>query len=245
LSVKSFFDTHSHHHAYHKDPTFYDPIVNYLKKTELGGRLRILDLGCGDGKFIKSMIAGGVKGEFYGADISFSMINLAKEDLRDKGAELLVADGFKLPIKAGFEFDIIHIDAILHHLIGKTRGKSIQQVHRILDILVKSLSENGALLVEEFNFVSYCIPSITSFMLFYGLKLLNFLHLDVRKVTNEIQPGLEVNFFYDKQLQKLFEKYGSVQIIRKKRHKVSRWKHLFLLKETGNISYLVRLNKSR
>jgi len=241
MSVKNYFDIHSHHSAYHKDPSFYEPILNHFKKVESAGRIRVLDIGCGDGRFIKYMIEGGVKGEFYGIDLSFGMIGTARENLQGKGVELLIADGFNMPVKSGTEFDTIHIDMVLHHLIGKTRSKSIRLVHRMLGILTKMLPENGTLIIEEITYLSYFIPSITSFVIFYGLKLLNFLHLDFSKITRQIQPRLEVNFFYDRQLEKILEKYGTVQKIRAEPKKVSIGKRLLFLRELNYLSYVVKI----
>jgi len=190
------------------------------------------------------MIEGGVEGEFFGSDLSLAMVHLAKEKFQNEDVNLIVADGFMLPLKTGTKFDIIHVDAVLHHLIGKTRKESIRKVEKILDKLGKTLSENGFLIVEEFNFVSYLFPSISSTFVFYCLKLLNFFHLDLSKISNEIQPGLEVNFFNDKQLKKLLEKYGTVQQIRIKRNKSLMWKRLFLLKEQGPMAYSIRIKPS-
>ncbi len=206
--------------------------------------MKIFDFGCGDGFFIKKMIDDGIEAEFFGSDLSTSMINLSKEKFRNEDVNLFVADGFMLPFSAKTKFDIIHVDAVLHHIIGKTRRESIVKVEKILEKLGKALSENGRIIVEEFNFTSYFIPSISSFIVFYFLKLFNFLKLDLSKIYDEFQPGLEVNFFNDKQLKKLLEKYGEVEQIRKIRKKSLIWKRLFLLKEQGTISYSVRIKPS-
>jgi len=245
MSVKDYFDKYSHHHAYHKKPNHYEAILKYLKNLEPTKTKKIFDFGCGDGFFIQKMKENGIKGEFYGSDLSKSMIYLAKKKFPNRDVNLFVADGFNLPLLQGTCFDIIHVDAVLHHLIGKTRKESLAMVETIIDKLGKTLSKNGILIVEEFNFVSYFSPSITSILVFYGLKILNFLKLDLSKFSDEIKPGLEVNFFNDLQLKKILEKYGNVQQLRKKSVKNLKWKHLFLLKEQGHISYSVNMNMSK
>ena len=117
------------------------------------------------------------------------MVNLAKEEFPNKDVGLFVADGFKLPLRENTKFDIIHIDGVLHHLIGKTRKESFTKVEKILNILGKALSNNGVLIVGEFNFVSYLFPSFTSFFVFYCLKLINFFNLDISKFSDEVKPG--------------------------------------------------------
>jgi hypothetical protein len=90
------------------------------------------------------------------------------------------------------------------------------------------------------HYVSHIKPNITSSIIFYGLKLLNFLRLDIGRILNEIQPGLEVNFLYDKEVEKLLEQYGTVCLIKKDLwKKIPKLYKFFLLKELGHISYMV------
>ena len=168
------------------------------------------------------------------------MINLANDKLRKDNVELFLADGFKMPVKPGVKFDAIHVDMILHHLVGKTRAESFKLVHRMLDILMNMVSEKGVLIIEEHVTDTYFIPSLGSLISFYGLKFLNFLHLDISKFVDEIQPGLEVNFFHEKQLKKILEKYGETERIRKKTSKPTRFRRLFLVKEVGTMSFVVK-----
>ena len=239
--TKSYFDKHSHHHPYVKDPTFYQSIINNIKRIRAKDQLRVLDLGCGNGSFIKGLITSGVNGIFIGTDVSDNMIKDAKSDLsQNEQVQLLVADGFNLPMSSETKFDLIHLDSVLHHLIGNTRAQSISSVNAMLKLLADRLTEDGVLLIEEMYYISHVFPNITSSLIFYGLKLLNFLHLDINKLRSEFQPGLEVNFFSQKQIEKLLQPYGMVKMIR--RHPWTRMPTMyrfFLLKEAGHISYMV------
>jgi SAM-dependent methyltransferase len=237
--IKSYFDNHATLHAYHNDPSFYLSLISHIKKIESGSRIKILDVGCGDGGFIKSTIMTGIDAVFVGTDVSHSMINMAKNNLDCSKVELFIADGFKLPIKSEIKFDLIHISSVLHHLIGNTRSQSMFLINRMLDLLIDRLSENGVLAIDELHYVSHIIPNITSSVIFYGLKLLNFLHLDLSRIRIEFQPGLEVNFLYDKKLEKLLERYGKVNLIKKEMWKMPNFYKFFLLKEFGSISYIV------
>jgi SAM-dependent methyltransferase len=243
MRAKTYFDMHAHHHAYHKDPAFYVPIIDHVRNLKFGPdkKIRILDLGCGDGSFIKNMIAAGMNAEFIGSDISSAMIHIAKKKLNGQsGVELFIADGFKLPLTSETKFDLIHIDSVLHHLIGKTRAKSQYIASQMLGMLTSRLSENGILVVEEMYYVSYLIPQITSSLIFYGLKLLNLLRLDLSRIISEYQPGLEVNFFYDEQIERMLGRHGdTVLLIKRDPDTVPKLYRFFLLKEFGHISYSV------
>src|SRR5919108_3231448 len=133
--IKSYFDNHAHHYAYHTDPSFYLSIISSIQKIKPGERIKVLDVGCGDGSFIKSMVMTGIDANIIGTDVSLSMINIAKKNLNYPRVELFLADAFKLPLKSESKFDLIHIDSVLHHLIGNTKYQSMSLVKRMLKVL--------------------------------------------------------------------------------------------------------------
>ncbi|MDQ6865575.1 MAG: hypothetical protein M3044_17325 [Thermoproteota archaeon] len=102
-----------------------------------------------------------------------------------------MCDGLKKPLKPEVKFDIIDVDSVLHHLIGRIRTESVRLIHLFCKQLKDRLSENGSLVVEVY--------------VFYGMKLLNFLRLDVSKLVGDLLPGLEVNFLHHKQIEELLE----------------------------------------
>ena len=241
--VKSYFDRHTHDDAYHKSPDYYFSLIEHLKKEfKLNEKIKILDVGCGDGSFIKDMMDSGISADSMGMDISLKMINIAKDIITNFTVELINADVFNMPLKSDYKFDLIHIDCVLHHLIGKTRSDSIRLSEQILRKLVDRLSENGILIVEEWLYLSYFIPQLTSTIIFYGLKLLNFLHLDITKVVNEIKPGLEVNFFHGNELENLLKRNGTTIFIEKrvKHTAIPRLYRCLLLKDLEYISYIAK-----
>lgn len=213
--------------------------MNDLQRKDPNGIVKILDIGCGDGSFIKSVLTEGIHADFIGVDISIKMLKMAKNSLESSGVQLLAADGFKMPLKPGSKFDLIHIDSVLHHLIGKTRAESVRLIDLFCKQLKDRLSENGSIVVEEIYYVSYIFPQITSSLIFYGLKLLNFLRLDVSKIVGELLPGLEVNFLHNNQIEELLEQYGKVKLIKQTPWPIPRLYRLFLLKNLGHISYLI------
>jgi SAM-dependent methyltransferase len=247
-TIKSYFETHSHN--YLKSPELYFSIVTHLKNIiTMNPNARFLDVGCGDGSFVKTLIREGIKMHFFATDISLSMIRTAKENLANHNVQLFAADGFNIPLKSDIKFDIIHIDSVLHHLIGKTRSKSMRLIEQMIELLVARLSPNGILIVEEWYYISYIFPTLTSFIVFYGLKLLNFLKLDLSKFTKEIRLDLEVNILHPDQISDLLSTYGSVHLLEKRSgyhgmHNipggVPASYRLFLLKDSGHITYILK-----
>jgi SAM-dependent methyltransferase len=237
--VKSFFETHAHDYKMH--PSFYSTIANKIKQDVSNlSDLKLLDVGCGDGTFIKSLINAGMRAEFLATDISFTMSNMARINLRLNRTEILVADAFNIPINAGKRFDVIHIAFLLHHLIGKTRAESKNLARKLISTLIGMVSENGTLIVEEVYYNSYFLPRLTSSIIFYITKLLSFIHFDSIHITNNYKPGLQVNFFSQFELEELLRDYGSVHLLYRNPWKVPELYRIFLLKEFGNIVYTLR-----
>lgn len=234
--MKSYFES-SHVHRYIKTPEFYSSIAEEIKKVVPENRtLSFLDIGCGDGSFMKALAEQGLEGEYVGVDLSKDMLLVASQNLHGLQATLVLADGLRLPFGVAKRFDVIHIDSVLHHLIGKTRGESLRLVERMLEVLIGKISSNGLLIVEEVYYDSYIYSKITSFLVFYGLKMVNSLELDL-SFTKEIRPGLEVNFLHEKQLEQMLGRHGPVSLLNRMVWDVPHTYQLFLLKERGHITY--------
>jgi SAM-dependent methyltransferase len=78
--------------------------------------MRVLEVGCGDGKNLGALAARGVQVTAF--DLSSSAISLAQVQVRQGlRADLLVADGRSLPFRAG-SFDAV----ILYHVAGHLRA---------------------------------------------------------------------------------------------------------------------------
>jgi SAM-dependent methyltransferase len=212
--------------------------MNDIQRRKPDSRIKILDIGCGDGSFIKNVLTAGIDADMIGFDISINMLKMAKNNL-DCHVQLFAADGFTMPLQPEAKFDLIHIDSVLHHLVGKTRTESSHLIDLFCKQIMDRLSKNGSLLVEEVYYDSHLFPQITSCMIFYGLKLLNFLRLDVNKIVVELLPGLEVNFLHRKQLEELFKQYGTIQLVKQTPWPVPRLYRFLLLKDLGHISYTI------
>lgn len=241
--VKEYFDKNYHQHAYHNNPTHYEPIVDYIRSyRSKSNDLRILDFGCGDGSFIKSLITAGIKANYFGTDLSHRMIKSTALDPIFATSNFFVSDGFNLPIHEQCMFDVIHLDSVLHHLIDKSWRKSRGLSNRMLEILYGKLKKDGILIIEDIFYDSYIHPSLTSLIIFYGLKLFNKLHFDIGKVLKEYHPGLEVRFLQTGELEVCINQAQNRINLRRNKWKVPFSYKLFMLREFGHSSYIVVKN---
>jgi len=222
-------------------------VMNLIKTNYIKGGSRFLDLGCGDGTLIKSSNSVIADFQFLGTDVSHEMIKMAQDNLRGINVDFIVCDGFYLPIKNEIRFDFIHSAYVLHHLIGPTKGKSLKLVAKLLRILRQRLSDNGILIIQEVYYDSYIIPSVTSGLLFYMLKLFNFLKLDISALIKEFQLGLEVNFMHTSEIKNLLEQLeGTVRMVGKDRWVIPLLGRMLLLRDQGSVTFTFELrNKLR
>ncbi len=120
-----------------------------------GSFLKVLDVGCGNGRFGKFLIDQGKKIEYIGIDSNQFLLDIAQEKLPQ--AKLISQDILK-PIKIKEKFDLISLFGVLHHVPGReNRLKLLQE-------LTKLLSRNGLLVFTNWHFNkfkrfnSYVIP---------------------------------------------------------------------------------------
>jgi SAM-dependent methyltransferase len=197
---------------------------------------------------MNDMINSGISADLMGMDLSLKMINMAKDKVKKNPAvQLMNADAFNMPLRSNHKFDLIHIDSVLHHLIGKTRSDSLRLSDQMLHQLTNRLTENGILIVEEWAYVSYLVPQFTSTIIFYGLKLLNLLHLDVSNIVKEIKLGLEVNFLHGKELESLLKNNGATIVMEKRMPReqgIPLLYRCFLLKNVEYVSYMAKAHST-
>jgi SAM-dependent methyltransferase len=237
--VRSFFETHAHNYKMY--PSFYTTIANKIKESVSEWTdLKLLDVGCGDGTFIKALIDVGVEAQFLATDFSFTSAAMARMNLWSSNTQIFVADAFNIPINENMKFDIIHVAFLLHHLIGTTKAKSNALARKLISRLIDMISENGTLIIEEVYYNSYLLPNLTSSIIFYIMKLLSFIHFDSVYITKDYKSGLRVNFFNESELEEMLCDYGSVHLLYRNPWQVPELYRIFLLEDFGNIVYALR-----
>lgn len=101
----------------------YPVTVVEIKNLNLKGK-KVLDVGCGSGRYTKILLKSGA--EVWGIDASQKMIEIAKQDV--KGAQFSVCSAEKTKFKSGF-FDVIFSGLVLEYL---DRSKFFREANRIL-----------------------------------------------------------------------------------------------------------------
>jgi ubiquinone/menaquinone biosynthesis C-methylase UbiE len=108
------------------------------------GDLRFLDVGTGGADIPAALAASGVAGRRLRAtavDSRPEVLTLARAWLGDRGVELALADGRRLPYPDA-AFDVVHASLVLHHLDEADGAALLREMARVarLGVVVNDLS---------------------------------------------------------------------------------------------------------
>lgn len=90
---------------------------------------RVLDIGCGTGKFVQRLYNLDKGLNIHGVDISKDMINEARLKFMDENIEFKIGDVEELPYESD-TFDIITCSHSFHHYPNQKRA--VSEMHRVL-----------------------------------------------------------------------------------------------------------------
>ena len=105
-------------------------------------KLKILDLGCGDGISAVFFEKYFPNSNYLGIDLSVESLNMAR-NRNLKNAVFVEYDGFNIPFETE-EFDLIFIACVLHHVEHDKHQQLLTECNRVL-------SKNGSLIIFEHN----------------------------------------------------------------------------------------------
>ena len=131
--IRAFFDSFADQNVEMHGPA--QALLNYrIRLLKQAGNIRpghrILDIGCGNGHHLFALE--GLVSEAVGIDISFKMIDKAKEQVHRFPAtqyRFQQSDATTLPFEKN-EFDVVMCVGALEHMLEKE--KVLQEVHRVL-----------------------------------------------------------------------------------------------------------------
>ncbi|MDQ1508452.1 MAG: hypothetical protein QOG50_296 [Actinomycetota bacterium] len=95
--------------------------------AELTGDESVLDVGCGNGRYLTELNARGHRGFTCGADLSVGMLRSARPAVGDR--PLLVSDAQTLPFTSG-SFDAALVMHMLYHV--PDRAQALEEIRRVV-----------------------------------------------------------------------------------------------------------------
>ncbi|MFQ5952794.1 MAG: class I SAM-dependent methyltransferase [Candidatus Omnitrophota bacterium] len=118
----------------------HDMFLSQIKSHPEIDKLRVLDVGCGTGKFISSLLdqSGGIK--LDGVDISPDMIKVASSKFEKDNVNFKVGDVENLPYENSM-FDIVTCCHSFHHY--PDQRKAVSEMYRVLKKTGKLMIVDG------------------------------------------------------------------------------------------------------
>lgn len=98
-----------------------------LVKDDINSRIKILDIGCGEGILEKELRKKTERGKIYGVDFNVNTNKLNKLNL--KNCRFMIGDATKLKFRNNY-FDIVFGVDILEHI--KNAEKAVKEIKRVL-----------------------------------------------------------------------------------------------------------------
>ncbi|MCD6233205.1 class I SAM-dependent methyltransferase [bacterium] len=104
------------------------PEMEFLFNDYIQEGDKVLDLGCGNGRFYSLLKTKGI--DYIGVDVSEELVKIARK--RYSGANFQVADALNLPFSDNY-FNKVYSIALLHHIPSeKMRLKFLRETRRVL-----------------------------------------------------------------------------------------------------------------
>lgn len=193
-----------------------------------------VDVGCGNGWFQNAVVERTPIANVVGVDVSRGMMD------RTNAGEFALGSGTDLPLQDGTA-DFVHVDAVLHHLVGATRRESFERAQRAIEHALRVLTDDGCLILTEHCFhgrlVRAWAPWAIFYLLKYGTKPGQYLH-------PEIEDGLRASFFTDEQVATLVERAGGTVVEREEYVVESKLVEKPFLNERRRINFYVEPDRT-
>jgi SAM-dependent methyltransferase len=175
--------------------------VSSIIKSVAPEEPRVLDVGCGNGKFIRSLIDRDIAESGVGFDISQEML----PDDNASSVQFFQASATSIPISEG-TFDIASINDVLHHLVGPSRAKSRANAVNCLRDALHSVDESGFVVItEQFYEGPVKNASLTAQLVFWTLNRFDTL---ASYFDEDAVQGLRVSFYTRRELRNIIREAG-------------------------------------
>lgn len=169
--------------------------------------IRVLDVGCGSGVFADAVGELLETPSIFGTEITKEM--LSEESI---SIELLLSDAQKLPFKSD-SFQVVHLDAVLHHIVGDSRPESKQKAKQAFSEIFRILEPGGQIiLTERIQKARIGSNEALSYAIFYGLKYGSKVLHSVHPQIYDDQPP--ICFYSIEELSSMIEE-NSGKIVKK------------------------------
>ncbi|MBM3329846.1 MAG: class I SAM-dependent methyltransferase [Calditrichaeota bacterium] len=176
-----------------------------------GGRISLLDIGCGTGNNLHHIGAQTGLTDLMGVDISANCLKIMSRDYGISGLLASVLDD-DLDKQISRKFDFILLAVILHHLIGGSRRESMELASQAVGNALKLLKPDGRLIIMERMYY----PPVIDNVAFHVKKIVTRwtsgrIHLIGHHVSNIGAPV--VSYFSEAQLLRIVEKENHCQVV--------------------------------
>lgn len=199
--VATYFDTHADTYQTSRRLDEPWPMVDTFVLPFMTADTRLLDIGCGNGTFLRYVRHNSPVTDVIGLDISRGMLDTGGPN----PPTFLLATATDLPFTPS-SFDFIRISDVLHHVVGSSRSASKRKAEAAIADALALLRPTGTLLIKEQYYEGPRPAStLTPRLIHWSLSRLSPI---VSRVVPDAHDGLVVSFYTLEELTTMIESAG-------------------------------------
>lgn len=195
--IKEYFDIRN---------TYYDRAkrnikfleLKFIKENAITGKF--LDIGCSSGSLSSIILKNTEIEDYIGLDISYKSLKSSNLKITK-----IQADAEFLPFKSN-SMNIVNAYNLMHHLIGKSRGESKNNILKVINEMCRVVKKDGFIIISDIFYDGRIIPKSVPILIFYLLKFLPSSIL--KNFDKDYEKKLRTCFFSSREWDVIIGKYA-------------------------------------
>jgi SAM-dependent methyltransferase len=193
-----------------------DPFLDQLLQTiaTLNSHIEeVADFGGGNGRFLDRLLhhLPNAHGTNYEISAYMRSLNTCSSQ------KTVLADSF-LSIDAYSKFDLVIMNWVLHHIIGRDLSTTLRLIHAAVEIALRILKPGGLVVVSENFLKSICPERFASAALFLITRSKFLKPIASRMRDGSAVAGLGLYYMSEPQLRTMFLKFEHIATFDRKLH---------------------------
>ena len=213
----------------------HDPLIIKFIKNTSNSKSSILEIGGGSGYMLDLINEETGITNLYNCEI----VSEVYKKQANNNIKLIQGNVLDLPFEDD-NFDYVILKNLLHHLVGKTRKSSKENVKKAIQEIKRVVKNNGYIIIlEQFN-----DNLIFSSILFYLTLFISVFGININKFG--LKKNVIISFLTKKEIQTMLKENNNIQVLSVNATKIkvhNKYKYTLLMSNIGRQLLIAQYNK--